>query len=136
DVVAEKIRRSFGTDGELFLMDLKREFGNAILIEPDTVNESEKVDDISLSGFSRGAITTFAAVRHLNDLGIPISLFAEDPVSGNSREVTSYQHTEFYKNHDLRAYTNLKHANVLVGAYKKNVNIVHNNYFRQMVPLF
>ena len=135
DTVASKVRSCFDEKGELSLSKLKKQFGDAIIIEPDS-DKPTKVDDINLIGFSRGAVTTFAAAQHLDDLGIPISLFAEDPVPGNSKEAAKKISSEFYKNHDLRHCKNLQHAEVLIGAYKHSVNPLQNKFYRQMAPLF
>lgn len=137
DTVAGKIRDSFDDVGQLDLAELKEKFGNAIIIEPqDSIDKKVAVEDISLTGFSRGAVTTFAVARHLNDLGKPIRLFAVDPVPGDSKYDVKKTSSEFYKNHDLRECTNLVEAEVILGAYKNNVNAFHNKFFRQMAPFF
>ena len=135
DVGSARLRGCFNTQGELSLVKLKKEFGDAVIIEGGSA-ESIEVEDITLSGFSRGAVATFAAARHLDDLNIPISLFAEDPVPGDSKSAAKDIGSEFFKNQDLRACKNLIHAEVILGLYKKNVNPIHNKYFRQMAPLF
>ncbi|BCA95726.1 hypothetical protein TUM19329_20870 [Legionella antarctica] len=135
DVVSSKLRDCFNIKGELSFSKLKRKFGNSIIIE-GVNSDDAPVDSINLAGFSRGAVTTFAAARHLDDLNIPIALFAEDPVPGNSKQNAKKKGTEFYKNHDLRDCKNLHQADVILGVYKKNVDPLHNKFYRQMAPLF
>ncbi|WP_133127877.1 hypothetical protein [Legionella nagasakiensis] len=137
NVVASKLRTCFTESGELSLAALKKQFGSSIIIKgTDAELDRVAIDDIHLQGFSRGAVTTFAAARHLDDLNIPISLIAEDPVPGNTKYHAVKSSSEFYKNRDLRACRNLRHAEVILGVYDKKVNPLHNKYFRQMAPLF
>ncbi len=136
DVVGSKTRACFNQQGELSLSELKNQFGKSIIIRPDTTEPTVEVESINLTGFSRGAVTTFSVARHLNDVGKPISLFAMDPVPGESKDMAKKEDSQFYKNHDLRACTNLKHAEVVLGTYANNINLFHNSYFKQMVPHF
>ncbi|CEK10566.1 hypothetical protein [Legionella hackeliae] len=137
DTVARKLRKCFDNEAKLSLASLKKEFGTAIIVEGVTGNDTQiQVADISLTGFSRGAVTTFAIARHLDDLDIPMSLFSRDPVPGESKQVIQADETEFNKNFDLRHCRNIKSATVILGVYKKNVNPIHNKFFRQMVPVF
>jgi len=95
DVVATGVRQAFDTSDtgptQISLKALKERFGDAIRIEPETALEDDKhqVESISLNGFSRGAVTTFACVRALDNLKIPMSLYAQDPVPGNSKADTA-----------------------------------------------
>ncbi|AHE67040.1 hypothetical protein [Legionella oakridgensis] len=137
DVVASKLRTCFTESGELSLETLKRQFGSSIIIKGAEADlDRVAIDDIHLQGFSRGAVTTFATARHLDDLNIPISLIAADPVPGNTKAYALKPSSEFYKNRDLRGCKNLRHAEVILGTYDKEVNPLHNTYFRQMAPLF
>lgn len=136
NTVSKKIRQSFNATGALSLSELKKQFGRSIIIEPASVDETIDVEDIMLNGFSRGAVTTFATARYLDDLGIPIRLYAEDPVPGNRRKRTQKHGSEFYKNHDLRPLNNLVQAEVIIGVYRNTFSSLHNRYFRQMIPLF
>lgn len=136
DAVGKKIRSCFNEQGVLSLTALKNHFGKAIAIEPEESEVEVDVENINLMGFSRGGVTCFSAARHLNDLGIEMRLFARDPVPGNSKKNAQKISSEFYKNHDLRDCTHLKQAQILLGAYEKKVNPLHNKYFRQMAPLF
>lgn len=136
DTVGSKLRTCFDNNANLSLDTLKAQFGQSIIIEPQDIESKVEVDSINLTGFSRGGVTTFAAARHLDDLGKPINIYAEDPVPGNSKSSAKKNSSEFYKNHDLRNCTNIKHAEVSLGVYKNNVNRLHNKFFRQMAPLF
>lgn len=140
DVISSRIRGCFSADGELSLTKLKKEFGDAVIIEGAT-SDVIKVDDITLTGSSRGAVTTFAAARYLDDLNIPISLFAVEPVTGNSKKNSVKKSSEFYKNYDLRGCKNLRTAEILLGVYQKDIHTpflrgLHNKYLRQMAPIF
>lgn len=135
DVVASKIRSCF-YGHFLSIDDLVKEFSSSIIIEPNNKLHRIEVESIALAGFSRGAVTTFSVARYLDHLDLPIRLFAEDPVPGESQGSAKNKSSEFYKNHDLRACRNISLAMVMVGAYARRVNLFHDNYFQQMVPLF
>lgn len=150
DIVAGKIRECFNEQG-LSLPALKAKFGSAIsdiryqgrclsdhsldlaLLE---FSSRKKITDIGLYGFSRGGVTTFACARHLDDLGIPIDLFAEEPVSGNSLAHARMSESEFAKNYDLTKCRNLRFAQVVLGAYSREVGFLHDNYYKLMLPHF
>ncbi|KTD09373.1 hypothetical protein [Legionella jamestowniensis] len=136
DTVARKLRTCFNDDGILSLKALKQEFGKAVVIRGVEKEKKIKVNDISMTGFSRGAVTTFAVARHLDDLDIPMSLFASDPVPGNPKQLTHHRSTSFNKNFNLSHCENLKKATVVLGMYQKNINPLHNKFFRQMAPIF
>lgn len=142
DVVATGVRQAFTSDDtnstQLSLQALKKKFGDAIRIEPESALEDDKhqVDAISLNGFSRGAVTTFACARTLNDLDVPISLYAEDPVPGNSRADAERSESQYATNANLSDCHNLKRAVVTVGTYTKTQGGLQNKYFRQMTPKF
>ena len=142
DFVAAGVRQAFKTSDniypELSLQALKDRFGDAIRIEPDTALTEDKYQatSISLDGFSRGAVTTFACARYLNDLDVEMSLYAEDPVPGSSRSDTERSASQYAQNFDLSKCNNLKRAVVTVGTYTKNHGGLQNKYFRQMTPNF
>lgn len=142
DVVAKGVRQAFDSSDtgltQLSLKALKEQFGDAIRIEPATALEDDKhqVESISLNGFSRGAVTTFACVRALNGLKIPMSLYAQDPVPGNSRADAERSDSQYATNADLSDCENLKRAVVTVGTYTKTQGGLHNKYYRQMTPRF
>ncbi|KTD69886.1 hypothetical protein Lsan_0164 [Legionella santicrucis] len=139
DVVANKVRRAFSKDDAvtLSLADLKRKFGSSIIIEPkEGLEDVEEVDDITLKGFSRGAVATFATARALDDLDTPMSLLAEDPVPGNVRENTYKQDSLYAKNFDLSHCRNIVRGEILLGTYSKHNQGWENKWFRQMAPKF
>ncbi|MDF1684666.1 MAG: hypothetical protein P1U36_08430 [Legionellaceae bacterium] len=119
DVVAAGVRQAFESSDtgptQLSLKILKEQFGDAIRIEPETAFEEDKhhVESISLNGFSRGAVTTFACARTLDNLGVPMSLYAEDPVPGNSRTDAERSDSQYATNADLSECKNLKRAVVI-----------------------
>lgn len=138
DVAAKKIRKAFSKkDGtiKLSLATLKNEFGDAIIVEPDSVL-NEAVDDITLYGFSRGAVTTFATARALDDLDVSVSILAEDPVPGDSRADSYKKNSQYALNSDLSACKNIDRGEVLLGTYSKHNWGWENKWFRQMAPKF
>jgi hypothetical protein len=135
DGFALKLRQCFDEKGQLSLSKLKKQFGDAVIIKGTAAQEIQ-VDEINLYGMSRGGVTTFAAARYLDDLNIPVALCAIDPVPGESTEDVKKQSSLYKKNHDLRACKNLKHAEIVLGAYEKDRSIAEESYFKQMVPVF
>ncbi|KTD14497.1 hypothetical protein Lgra_0528 [Legionella gratiana] len=139
DVVANKVRHAFSKDDvvTLDLADLKKEFGSSIIIEPkDGLNDVEEINDITLNGFSRGAVATFATARALDDLDTPMSILAEDPVPGNERKNTYKQDSLYAKNFDLSHCRNIARGEILLGTYSKHNKGWENKWFRQMAPKF
>lgn len=146
DIVGEKVRKCFDTSPQtqLSISALKQQFGNSIKIcmsehikkTLETHQSTIMINEICLMGFSRGAVTTFSAARALDNLNIPIKIFAKDPVPGESSEYILKKNSEFQKNCNLINYKNITYAEVIIGAYNNNVNLMHNIYFKQMVPKF
>jgi hypothetical protein len=137
DTVAEKIKSCFNSSGALSLEKLKQIFGDSIIIEPqEKMKETIEAESICMSGFSRGAVTSFAVARHLDDLNIPMYIFAQEPVPGEDKYSAAINHSTLQKNQDLRGCQNIKKAEVIIGAYQKNLNGLHNKYLRQMAPFF
>ncbi len=140
DMVAKKIRESFSKaegGATLNLAELQRLFSKSIIIVPkEGLNAIEEVDDITLNGFSRGAVTTFATARALDDLDTPISILAEDPVPGNSRTSADEAESLYSKNADLSGCKNIVRSEVLLGTYSKYNYFWENKWFRQMAPKF
>ena len=140
DVVANKLLRSFSKTDKTVKLNvavLKKEFGSSIVVEPeDGIEETEEIDDITLNGFSRGAVSTFAAARTLDSLNIPISLLAEDPVPGDTRTHTYKENSIYRKNLDLSSCSNIVRAEILLGTYSKHVVGWQNKWCRQMAPRF
>lgn len=134
DVGTNNLESSFN-GSILNLNTLKENFGDAISIavdgaEPNTINVSKLV----ISGFSRGSVHCLSAAIALNDTGIPMHVFAHDPVPGESKEKASQQESLFQQHHDLRKISNLQTLTLSLGRYFKNIGL-QNRYFRQMLPL-
>lgn len=136
DHVAAVIRKCF-KDKTLSLKMLQQIMGNSIIIEPKSAQEGDQytIDQILLTGFSRGAVTTFATARHLNDLDIPISLFAEDPTPGHSSSSAKDPDSQYSRNVDLTTCKNLTSAEVIMSYYHQ-LNFIFSTYGRQMAPKF
>lgn len=138
EVVSQKIREAFSKKEDatqLSIAELKRQFGDAIQIASQSqLMDTEVVDDITISGFSRGGVTTFAVARALNDLDTPISLLAIEPVPGEDRENSRKEDSLHRKNFDLGACGNILRAEILLGTYSKDYYGFHNRWFRQMAP--
>lgn len=140
DVVGGKIRQAFSkVEGatHLSLSSLQRQFGASIIIEPKGErSESEEIDDITLYGYSRGAVSTFSTARALDDLDSPMSILAEDPVPGDTRASSKKEDSLYSKNFDLTDCKNIVRAEVLLGTYSKHNYGWQNKWFRQMAPKF
>lgn len=89
-----------------------------------------EVANITLEGFSRGAITTFAVAKKLNDLGIPIHIIANQPVPGETWILNRLRSRYM----DLTNFSNIKSSHVFLGSYDLKESFLHNLLFRQMVP--
>lgn len=136
DIVGSKVRSCFDNKGQLSITALKEKFGNSIIIEPKDIEAFLSVDTINLTGFSRGAVTTFSVARNLDDLGKPIQIFAQDPVPGESMDTSQKKGAQFSKNYNLSACQNIKKAEVVIGGYRGSVNRFHDVFLRQMAPRF
>jgi hypothetical protein len=93
------------------------------------------ISAIEMYGFSRGAVTTFFAIKKLNDLNIPLRVIANEPVPGDSKKRGCHQFNEgslLHKSIDLSDCHNLESLIVILGQYAQNLE--SSQYFRQMVP--
>ncbi|CDZ76453.1 hypothetical protein BN59_00722 [Legionella massiliensis] len=139
DTVGKNIKNCFNLNNYLSLNELQEKFGNAVIIEGAEGEDLIPVDSIDMTGFSRGAVTTFSVARHLDELNIPMSLLAVEPVPGHSKQNAKKNGSEFVKNCDLTGLQNLVQAEVMLGAYTKHPVLTmpfHGKFFRQMAPLF
>ncbi|MBA2649597.1 MAG: hypothetical protein H0U75_08410 [Legionella sp.] len=144
NLVAKKIRNSMDSDNErvsLNLKELKRQFGSSVIImrnkTPSPSEQVVSVSEISMLGFSRGAVTTFPAARHLDDLNIPISILAEEPVPGDSRAHSINEQSTYAKHlNDLTHCVNVRKVDVVLGTYTNQNSPLGNKMFRQMGPNF
>lgn len=150
--VADRITCCF-RQNELDLDQLKREFGDAIVIEPfDTrrTNPSQhsygkiSIEEMALAGYSRGCITALLTAKKLFEAQnkTPVRVMLNQPVPGN---LYNGPFTLVSKVIDLRACTNIRSALVVAGRYAKQfsasgrnavINVGHNLFFKQVVPFF
>lgn len=138
DFSASKIRQTFSSSEGLVslnIQELQKEFGNAVIVEPETA-QTEIIQDITLFGFSRGAVSTFATAKALDTLNLPISILAKDPVPGESRAKTYDKNSQYALNFDLTECKNIVEAYILLGTYSKHNLSLENKWFRQMAPKF
>lgn len=139
DVVAKKIRHSLEKNNStthLNLQKLKKQLGQSIIIHPKELDEIEEIKDITLTGFSRGAVTTFATARALDDLKTDIYILATEPVTGDSSQYSQNKNSLFQKNADLSSCNSIVQAEVLLGTYSNDNSTLENKYFQQMTPIF
>ena len=134
EIAANNVRNAFnGT--QLNLATLQNNFGGGLykIIPPS--HELEKtiiVEGITLEGFSRGAVTTFATAKKLDDLGIPMHIIANQPVPGDPGLAK-----RLYSRYcDLSDCRNIKSAHTFLACHNLEKGFVHNYFFRQMVAKF
>lgn len=133
DIVANNVRGAF-EGKELDLDKLKANLGDGLLnIFGVVLDKKIKVDDITLEGFSRGAVTTFATAKKLNDLNIPMNIIADQPVSGESTVTKGGPYSRYC---DLRDCHNIKSAYTFLASCNLEQGFIHNYFYRQMVAKF
>ena len=146
DIVAQNIRTAFDLDPQnkgsamLNFDKLKKNFPAGLLtssgiyaIESNKIMEKEvSVDTVVLEGFSRGAVTTYAVAKKLNDLDIKMHIIANQPVPGES----SSEFETFNKYHDLTNCQNLHSATNILAAYSLGNGWYENTFFKQMLVKF
>lgn len=75
--VADRIRKIFDENKTIDLGLLHKEFGDGIVkIKGPQDYRKVEITDIGLKGFSRGAVTTFAVAKKLDELNIPMDIIA------------------------------------------------------------
>ena len=135
DSAAIKIRKAF--EGNQFDLDqLKQDFGDGIcLVEAPSGTTKVEVESIGLQGFSRGAVTTFAAAKRLDDLGVPIDIIANQPVPGQMAGDTTASsiYSKFY---DLSQCKNIRTATTFLASHNLENGFFHNQFFQQMIAKF
>ena len=120
-------------DLSLSITNLKKIFRQSIEIIGANENDAVDVESFTLMGFSRGAVTAFAVARYLNEFNKPISIFAEEPVPGNSSFGASMPESEFQKNRDLSKCSSIESVEIVIGRHR----LIKNDLFhKQMVPIF
>ncbi|MBA4696014.1 MAG: hypothetical protein H2069_01335 [Legionella sp.] len=87
---------------------------------------------IALMGFSRGAVTCCIEAEKLDDLGLPIHVVADQPVTG---ELTA-KGKLVSECTDLRDCKSIKSVNWYCATYNKKNGFVQNNFYKQMIALF
>jgi hypothetical protein len=77
EIAANNVRNAF-EGNQLNLTKLKENFGDGLYhIQSNRgVNVTQTIESIALEGFSRGAVTTYATAKKLDDLDIPIDITA------------------------------------------------------------
>lgn len=144
--IAKRIASAFSDDGKILdLEKIKNEFKDAVVIKPDdALPQIKEVDELTLTGFSRGGVTTFYVAKELHHQKkpVPVRLIAEQPVPGNYYQG---KHSLVSKIMDLSDCTNIISAAVIVGSYAKQTGLTgfhalkskfHSLFFRQVIPKF
>lgn len=131
EIAANNIRNAF-EGNELDLDKLRENFGNGLYAIGGQTLGKVKVDDITMEGFSRGAVTTFAAAKKLDDLNIPMHIIANQPVPGDAG-IAKRLYSRYC---DLRDCRNIKSAHTFLASYNLEQGFLHNHFFRQMVAKF
>lgn len=133
EIAANNVRNAF-EGNELDLDKLRKNFGGGLYAirghKPD--NSKVQIDDITLEGFSRGAVTTFATAKKLDGLNIPMHIIANQPVPGE----TGIARRLYSRYCDLRGCRNIKSAHTFLASYNLEQGFIHNYFFRQMVAKF
>lgn len=134
DIAANKIRNAFNQeDGTIDLQKLQHDLGDGICrIAGPKKLVNPQIESIGLQGFSRGAVSTFATAKKLNDLNIPMDIIANQPVPGEFSE----QSALYTKYHDLTQCTNIRSATTLLATHNLENGFLHNKFFHQMVAKF
>ena len=136
DIVSNSIRNAFNKDDQTIdLEKLKEMMGDGIcLIEGPKYLSTHKITDIGLQGFSRGAVTTFAVAKKLDDLNIPMDIIANQPVPGQIAE--NSPGSLFSKYHDLTKCQNIRSATTFLASHNLENGVIHNSFFQQMAAKF
>lgn len=131
-IAANNIREAF-TGKKLNFNILRSKFGRGLYaIRGKNVQSEVEVADITLEGFSRGAVTTFATAKKLDDLNIPIHIIANQPVPGESG-IAKGLYSQYC---DLTHCLNIKSAHTFLASYDLEQGLVSNYFFRQMIAKF
>lgn len=133
EIAANNVRNAFN-DKTLDLDKLRKNFGDGLFEIHGQPRDSDQVEveSITLEGFSRGAVTTFATAKKLDGLGIPMHIIANQPVPGE----TGIAKGLYSRYCDLSACQNIKTAHTFLASYNLEQGFIHNYFFRQMVAKF
>ena len=116
-----------------------------ILPSRSTINEDdagEKIESITLCGYSRGAVTCFEVAKQLNKIApfIPVDIVADQPVPGNYYQAPGTNAASIADCSDLK---NLRNVSIILGAYTgailnndqtEHVALIHRGFFSQIIP--
>ncbi|MBL7479133.1 hypothetical protein [Legionella bononiensis] len=136
EIVSNSIRNAFNKDDQTIDLDKLQELmGDGICrIEGPKYLSNHKITDIGLQGFSRGAVTTFAVAKKLDDLNIPMDIIANQPVPGQIAE--NSPGSLFSKYHDLSKCQNIRSATTFLASHNLENGVIHNSFFQQMAAKF
>lgn len=133
DIAANNIRDAFNGN-QLDLTKLKDNFGAALgkIDGVSNPHQTVTIDELALEGFSRGAVTTFSVAKKLDELNIPIHIFANQPVPGEA----DFYKPLYSKYCDLTQCKNIRSAYTFLASYHRENHPIQNYFFRQMVAKF
>jgi len=132
DIAANHIYNAF-TGTTLNIETLKTNLGDGISAIHTTGAESAmEVESIGLNGHSRGAMSTFAVAKKLDELEIPIDIVANQPVPGAVWGTSS----SVRKYNDLSQCSNIRSATVFLATHSNHNAWWHNLFFKQLLPRF
>ena len=137
DIVATKIRKAFSKDENglvsVNLKTLTNKLGTGLCrIEGQLDVNNPTIESIGLQGFSRGAVTTLAVAKKLNNLldntTVKMDLILNQPVPGPGSIYRKYN--------NVTKCTNIRSATTLLGSYNLENGIKENLFYQQMVAKF
>lgn len=109
----------FGKNGQLKTIDATDLASVGIRADRTTLlpgDENEKIESITLCGYSRGAVTCFEVAKQLNKIApnIPVDIVADQPVPGNLYQAPGTNASSVADCSDLK---NLRNVSVILGSY-------------------
>lgn len=133
DIAADHIYNAF--EGNKLNFDkLKANLGDGIyeICCSSPIESPIEIESIGLNGHSRGAVSTFAVAKKLDELEIPIDVVANQPVPG---EITQNNNlTKKYR--DLSQCNHIRSAHVFLATHSNYNAWWHNVFFKQLLPKF
>jgi len=137
--VAEKLKKAFSKNKSIDLDELEKQFGvgetgGICRIKGPLTERKPSIESICLQGFSRGAVTCFAAAKKLDDFDIPIDIIANQPVPGQIFDSTPRSLYKKYSN--LTECKNIRSATTFLASHHLDNGMVENLFFKQMVAEF
>jgi len=98
----------------------------------DEIGALVEIESIGLNGHSRGAISTFAVAKKLDELNIPIDIIADQPVPGVIQETSDL----IQKYSNLSQCRQIRSASVFLATHSNYNAWWHNIFFKQLLPKF